>query len=1552
MKSTTKLFSCFKFLFLFLLLIITDNLLAQGTTNVIYNKNSGKVLSVGKIEYVNWQKLDDTNAAITYTGSWGSFSGNPGYNNTEHFSKSLGAGAKFTFTGVKARYYGYLRHDLDSAQIRIDGKFVKYIDCSYGSTYDEMLYETPLLAYGTHTLEVLSTGKLAVDFEIIVDAFEYTASVNGITTVMQTAYTGADTQKWIVQKVGTTNFQLINVATNQAIGVYDATKTDNSILVLTTQADSNTQLWKSTTADYNYQNITNIATLTNLDVSGASATDSVSTIVATGTTAASQQWAIWDADKFIPPFSKDNKHYFKIENNTGLVLDNNGSVINNTYFYLKADQATTNTNQQWIIRYDGTGYCTITSVKSGKNIDNDKGSAADGNRMLQWLPVGGNNQQWTITYYGTFYTLTNKSSGKNLDGRYAITAGGTISQFTPNASNGNQQWKISPVADSEIREWEDETIFGVNKLPGHATLIPFPTVGDLKTDSSYIKPWITPKSANYVSLNGNWKFNWVKQPSERPVNFYKTDYDVSAWKELPVPSNWEMYGYGTPIYTNITYPHGNTPPYITPYAGGTSEKEPNPVGSYRRNFDIPATWDGKEVILHFDGVYSGIYVWVNGQKVGYSEGANNDAEFDITKYIHPGSNVLACEVYRWTDGSYLEDQDMFRFSGIHRDVYLVARPQRYIRDFFELCDFANGDYTNATFKVKTSILNAVETVAAAAKLDITLIDPQGADVLTMSQDVQTLAGGESVSYTLQQAVANPLLWSAEKPNLYSVILTLKDANNNPLEVVSSKFGFRKIEIKNKRIYINGKAIYFKGTNRHDTHPKYGKAVPVESMIQDILLMKQTNINTVRTSHYPNSPKMYAMYDYYGLYIVSEADVECHGNQSLSDNPTWLGAFSDRMNRMIESHKNHPSVFMWSMGNESGAGVNFYTVRNNAKAIDTSRPIHYEGNSNAADVDSQMYPSIPNLQSADVAATTRPFFICEYAHARGNSIGNLYEYWDCIENSARIVGGCIWDWVDQGINKFGDNPNKFYMGGDFGDIPNSFDEAINGIVTSDRKETPKTPQVKKIYQYIKMSASNLATGKVLVKNRYDFSNLNEFALRWAVMKDGVEVETGTMDLPDTKAFTDVTLTLPYSRAYDAASEYFLNLYVSLKQDQIWARAGHIVASDQLLLKTRPALQAVNNTTSDALTTTLVGNIQTVQGKNFSTSFNKATGIMTSLIYNGKEMINASSGLQFSYYRSICTEIRTYSASTITCKSFTMTTATDAKTISVVTAMSAVNALGTYPYTITYTINATGAIDVRASITNNGTLGSIPRIGLQMVLKAGLENVEWYGRGSQESYIDRNQAAFFGKYTNTVTGLFENYLHPESNGNRENIRWMTIADETKAGLKITSTGNLNFIAQHFTDQDQWKPYHEFNIWSFKRTETYLSLDYIQQGLGGASCGPAQLDKYKIPGNTTFTYGFRIEDNAPLNTGLIYPMQVQNPFKVFPVPTKGMLHVSWNEPCLYAGEMIIYNSNGSVVCREHLVAGSSDFKIDLSNQLCGTYVYLIDYNGKKYQGKFQKI
>jgi beta-galactosidase len=419
------------------------------------------------------------------------------------------------------------------------------------------------------------------------------------------------------------------------------------------------------------------------------------------------------------------------------------------------------------------------------------------------------------------------------------------------------------------------------------------------------------------------------------------------------------------------------------------------------------------------------------------------------------------------------------------------------------------------------------------------------------------------------------------------------------------------------------------------------------MMQDILLMKQHNINTIRTSHYPNDQKMYAMYDYFGLYVMDEADLECHGNTSLSDNADWIPAFQDRMARMIERDKNHPSVVFWSMGNECGGGNNFYKVRETTKALDTSRPLHYEGNNGTADFDSRMYPSLPDVKSVDATTSSRPFYMCEYAHAMGNAIGNLYEYWDFIENSSkRSIGGCIWDWVDQGINKPGEDSTKYLFGGDFGDSPTDFDFCCNGITTPDRRITPKMLEVKKVYQYVKLLASNLSTGKIILKNGYDFTNLNEFDLRWVVLKNGLPVDSGKLNVPDVKPNSVTLVTVPYNKTYDPACEYLLNLYVTLKNDQSWAKAGYVIASEQLMLKTRPALQAINAASCNSLTTSVDGTSQTIKGKDFSVVFNKVSGIMTSLKYNEKEMLYGGKGLKFSYYRSISNDKRTYSEPVVT------------------------------------------------------------------------------------------------------------------------------------------------------------------------------------------------------------------------------------------------------------------------------------------------------------------
>ena len=649
-----------------------------------------------------------------------------------------------------------------------------------------------------------------------------------------------------------------------------------------------------------------------------------------------------------------------------------------------------------------------------------------------------------------------------------------------------------------------------------------------------------------------------------PVDFYKTSYDVSGWKEIPVPSNWEMHGYGTPIYTNITYPIRNNPPFIQGQRGYAVEKEPNAVGSYRREFALPADWKDKEVFIHFDGIYSAAYVWINGKKVGYSQGSSNDAEFRITPYVKAGNNTVAVEVYRWCDGSFLEDQDMFRLSGIHRDVYLVASPKVRLRDI-HLTSQISDRLDKAELKVKTDVHNYGKKVQEAT-VRVSLLNTEGKPVSSFIIPTGKITGGQENVCEGTTTIRDPRLWSAETPSLYTVQLELLDAAGNVLEATSQQYGFRKIEIRNNKVYINNALILFKGANRHDIHPQFGKAVPVESMIEDILLFKRFNLNTIRTSHYPNDPKMYSLYDYYGLYVMDEADIECHGNMSLSNRESWEGAYVDRMVRMVERDKNHPSVIFWSMGNESGGGRNFEATYQAAKAID-DRYIHYEGMNDVADMDSRMYPSIESMIEQDEQPRNKPYFLCEYAHAMGNAIGNLEEYWDYIEHhSKRMIGGCIWDWVDQGINMPGQPADHYYFGGSFGDRPNDNDFCCNGIVTADRQVTPKLWEVKKVYQYITLEPN--AENSIGVRNRYVFLNLHDFNLRYVILKDGVPIAEEEFSLPDGKPGEHRAVQIPYSRYLTSEGEYYLNLEIKLKKDCVWAKAGHIVATEQLLLQKSP------------------------------------------------------------------------------------------------------------------------------------------------------------------------------------------------------------------------------------------------------------------------------------------------------------------------------------------------------------------------------------------------
>jgi beta-galactosidase len=662
---------------------------------------------------------------------------------------------------------------------------------------------------------------------------------------------------------------------------------------------------------------------------------------------------------------------------------------------------------------------TGTEIKtSNPSPTNGQNSVALGATLSWSAPVLYPDSQYDV-YLGTNSNLSGVTPVRVTTESYTLTS--------PLNEKTTYYWRVDVVGGNAGdvwsfmtagKEWENQTINEINRAPRHATLMPYPGRPGAITGTREA-------SIYHQSLNGNWKFNWVPKPEDRPVNFYQLSYNVSAWEEIPVPSNWEMQGYGTPIFLNITYPHANNPPFVTstPPTSYTAYTERNPVGSYRKEFLIPTEWSGRRVFVHFDGVMSAFYLWINGQPVGYSEDSMTPAEFDITDYLVSGVNLLAAEVYRWCDGSYLEDQDMWRMSGIYRDVYLFSAPQVHLRDFWVRSDL-DANYQNATFYVTANVKNYNLSAVGTHTVEITLLDasgsPVGSDPL-LTGTLGSIAGNTEGTLDLQTTLTNPLKWTAETPNLYQVLLTLKNSTGTVIEVEQCKFGFREIQIVNAQLLVNGKAIYIKGVNRHEHDPDTGKAVSYSRMVQDVKIMKQNNINTVRTCHYPNDPKWYELCDQYGIYVINEANVECHGNSGLSNDTTWQGAFLFRTQNMVERDKNHACVIEWSLGNESGNGVNFNTTSAWIRGRDSTRPVHYEGAGGGANTDiyCPMYASIESMVSYASGSPTKPLIQCEYAHALGNSVGNLQDYWTAIESYPVLQGGCIWDFVDQGLRKFSD-----------------------------------------------------------------------------------------------------------------------------------------------------------------------------------------------------------------------------------------------------------------------------------------------------------------------------------------------------------------------------------------------------------------------------------------------------------------------------------------------------------------------------------------------------
>ncbi|MCD6347138.1 MAG: DUF4981 domain-containing protein [Bacteroidales bacterium] len=997
-------------------------------------------------------------------------------------------------------------------------------------------------------------------------------------------------------------------------------------------------------------------------------------------------------------------------------------------------------------------------------------------------------------------------------------------------------------------DWENPKVFGINKERPRPDVISF---NDIETAVS----GDFSSSPNYRLLNDQWKFNWVRKPGDRPADFFTLKYDDSQWDEIPVPSNWELQGYGIPIYTNVRYPYPADPPKIP--------HEYNPVGSYRYWFKVPREWLKRRVYIHFGAVKSAMYLWINGQKVGYSQGSKLPAEFDITDYLVNGKNLLAMEVYRWSDGSYLEDQDFWRVSGIERDVYIYSTPKAHIRDFFARGRLVDN-YENGQFDLDVKIINDANKKAKDLVLEAQIINADGSDYIPapLSQ-LLSLDKHEEQTISFSHHLFKPLKWTAETPNLYTLLLTLKDKKGKTLEVVSQKIGFRNIEIHKQQLLVNGEPVLLKGVNRHEHDPVTAHVISHESMLKDVLLMKQHNINTVRTCHYPDDPYWYQLCDEYGLYIIDEANIESHGmgysyERSLGNNPEWKEAHLDRMERMIQRDKNHPCIIMWSMGNEAGPGQNFAATAELTHKLDPSRPVHYERFNQVCDVVSVMYPTVSYIEKQGISDDPRPFFMCEYAHAMGNAVGNLSEYWKVIEKYPRLIGGCIWDWVDQGLLQHDKDGTPWYAyGGDFGDKPNDGSFCINGLVFPDRSVPPKLLEVKRVYQYIDVEPVDLLAGKFKVTNKYDFTNLSSFRLTYSVTYNGRTIETIRYDRAlslEPGESMNINLSLPDIPTH-SPNEYFLNMSFSLREDTQWAEAGHTIAQFQFELPvTRMDKPFMDLDHMDAVKLIRQGDNITINGANFSLLFNAKSGLLESWKADGKEILGVSSHDSASPLvnlmraptnndREIANTIDRFGLDNLLPELKSITSKQVAPSaVQVETVISWMGKNGArVDHTCTYTILGNGAVHLANQVLPVGITSVLPRVGIRMLLDKRFEGLSWFGRGPHENYEDRQASADFGVYSSSVTEQYIPYIDPQETGNKEGARWVKLGAEYESGLLFIPDKPMAFSALHFTAHDLATARHTNEL--KPRPEVVLSMDYRNAGLGNGSCGPGPLEEYKI-------------------------------------------------------------------------------------------------------------
>lgn len=990
-----------------------------------------------------------------------------------------------------------------------------------------------------------------------------------------------------------------------------------------------------------------------------------------------------------------------------------------------------------------------------------------------------------------------------------------------------------------MKTWENHRIDGINRMPARAHFLTFPSKEKaLLNNNRYTHA--------FKNLNGVWKFMFLDAPEYSPEGFFNSDFDVTKMDDITVPGNWQLQGYGKMHYSDLWYNFPINPPYVP---------TENPTGIYKRTFFVEESYRDKKIIIRFCGVDSAYHLWINGKEVGYSKVARNESEFDITDIIRVGEeNDVTVRVYQWSDGTYLEDQDMWWESGIFRDVELIGVPKDGINDYKVIADL-DDEYKNGIFKVEAFLRTTKEV-----NVTFELVDAGENTVFTKT--VVTKEGKACID----EVIADVNHWTAETPYLYKLFMTVED-DGQIVEVIPQNVGFRNIRLNGETFLVNGVAIKFKGVNRHDYSPQNGRVVSREEIEKDIILMKQFNINAIRTSHYPNSYYLYDLCDEYGMYLIAETDLECHGFELtgdykwITDDPSWELAYVSRMTRMIERDKNHPAIIFWSLGNESAFGCNFRKMTDVAHEMDPTRLVHYEGDFDveSADVYSTMYtwienPKKPYLMKDIIEKSKKPHVHCEYCHAMGNGPGNLKDYQDLVYAHDKLQGGFVWEWFDHGIESFTESGEKYYRyGGDFGDDPSNKDFCIDGLIMPDRTPSPGLYEYKKVIEPITTTAVDIQKGIINLLSRYDFANLDRFNLVYKVMEDDVILQTGFMAVPSIEARANKDITLPYDLSaikVKPGAHYYVNISYQLREDTSYASSGHELATAQFelpLYKEGIVVRPEGILNVEKEHTTLH-----VKGANFSLDFNLVNGNLMNIVRDGMQVL--SKGPRLTLWRAPISndmeiidklkKVYFLHLEHEVVMNIDYHMEGNILKVEVDTINSTTNSAWHFKTKYVYTVCPSGDILIDVEGTPSGRVDlapdMLPRIGVSMHLDKSMEHVRYFGMGPGENYADSKEAAQMGLYANTVDGLFTNYVIPQENGNHMGCKWVSMTNDRGMGLLASTEGDFNFSASWYEDKDLDDAKHTCDL--VKRDYIVFNVDYKQNALGTNSCGQWQLDKYR--------------------------------------------------------------------------------------------------------------